>query len=105
MAAFLIWCGCFLIFLILGIFCFFSKKQVGFWANAHPFPVSDVRGYNRACGFLWILYSLLGILTGLPLLNPRNSALILLSVLGVLADTLLLILLYVLVIEKKYRAD
>ena len=105
MAAFFIWCGCFLCFLILGIFCFFSRKQVGFWANAKPFPVSDIRGYNRACGFLWIFYSLLGILTGLPLLTPQNSALVLLSIVGVLADTILLILIYALVIEKKYRAS
>ena len=104
MTAYLLWCLCFLLILGLGIFCFFSKKPVGFWANANTFPVADVKGYNRACGWLWILYSLIGILTGLPLLSPQNSALVLLSVLGVLLDTLGLILIYVLVIEKKYRA-
>ena len=103
MSAFILWCGCFALFFILGIYCFFAKKQVGFWANAKPFSVTDVRGYNRACGFLWIGYSLVGILTGLPLLSPQNSALVLLSILGVVADTLMLILIYVLVIEKKYR--
>ena len=102
--AFSIWCGCFGLFAALGLFCFFSRKPVGFWANAKPFAVSDVRGYNRACGWLWLGYSLLGILTGLPLLQPQNSPLVLLSVLGVVADTLALVLLYVLVIERKYRA-
>ena len=60
MVPFLIWCLCFLLFFLLGIFCFFSKKQVGFFANAAPFPIEDVKGYNRACGFLWIFFSLLG---------------------------------------------
>ena len=102
--AFIIWCGCFGLLLILGIFCFFAKKPVGFWANAQTFPVKDVKGYNRACGWLWIGYSLAGILTGLPLLSPQNSALILLSVLRVMLCTIALVLVYVLFIEKKYRA-
>ena len=103
MAAFIIWCGCFALLFLLGLYCFFSKKQVSFWANAKPFSVTDVRGSNQACGFLWIGYSLVGILTGLPLLTPESTALVLLSTLGVVADTLMLILIYVLVIEKKYR--
>ena len=101
--AFILWCICFSLFLILGIFCFFSRKPVGFWANAKAFPVSDVKGYNRACGCLWIGYSLIGMLTGLPLLQEENTALILLTVLFAALDTLGLILLYVLVIERKYR--
>lgn len=102
--AFFIWCGCFALFLVLGIYCFFAKKPVGFWANAEAFPVTDVKGYNRACGWLWVGYSLIGILAGLPMLLNQNEALILLSVLGVVFDTLGLVLIYVLVIEKKYRA-
>ena len=101
--AYLLWIACFVLLMGLGIFCFFARKPVGFWANAPAFPVTDVKAYNRACGWLWIGYSLLGMLTGLPLLSPRNSALILLSILGVVLDTLALVLIYVLVIEKKYR--
>ena len=103
MLPFLLWTLCCCLLLAMGIYCFLSRKPVGFWANANPFSVTDVRGYNRACGFLWIGYSLLGMVTGLPLLSPQNSALVLLSTLGVVADTLMLILIYVLVIEKKYR--
>ena len=102
--AFFIWCACFGIFLILGITCFFAKKAVGFWANAKAFPLENVKGYNRACGWLWIGYSLVGMLSGLPLLAGQNHPLVLLSVLAVVLDTLALMLIYVLVIEKKFRA-
>ena len=102
--AFILWCLCFSLTLLLGICCFFSKKPVGFFANAKTFPVKDVKGYNRACGFLWGFYSLVGILAGLPLLEAQNDTLVLLSVLGVMGVTLALILIYVLIIEKKYRA-
>lgn len=52
MAAFIIWAivGC--AFIGLGISAFFSKKAVGFWANAKPFPVEDIKGYNSAVGKL-----------------------------------------------------
>ena len=103
MNVFLCWCVLFSLFAVLGILCFFLRKPVGFWANAQTFPVTDVKGYNRACGLLWIGFSVLGILTGLPLRNPENTAFILLSVLGAFADTLVLMLIYILVIEKKYR--
>ena len=105
MTAFLLWCDCFLLFLILGIFCYFSRKQVGFFANIKPFPVKDVRAYNRSCGRLWMGYSLVGMVLGFPLLDGQNSALVLLSVLGVMGDTLGLILLHILVIEKKHKAQ
>ena len=101
--AFMLWCGCFFLLLLLGLSCFLRKKQVGFFANADPFPVSDVRGYNRACGICWIAYSLIGMVCGLPLLGEENPARILLMVLFTALDTLGLILLYVLVIEKKFQ--
>ena len=103
MTAFLIWCATAAVFCGLGIFCFFAKKPVSFYANVKPFPVSDVRGYNRACGWLWIGYSVGFALLGLPLLGCQNNALVLLSVVGAMIEVLALILIYILVIEKKYR--
>lgn len=69
MAAFIIWTivGC--AFIGLGISAFFSKKAVGFWANAKPFPVEDIKGYNGAVGKLFILYGAGFIALGLPLLR------------------------------------
>ena len=103
MLPFLLWTLCCCLLLAMGIYCFLSRKPVGFFANAKTFPVKDVTGYNRACGKLWIGYSLICLLCGLPLLMGQNSSLVLLSVVGIVFATLGLILTYVLVIEKKYR--
>ena len=103
-SVFLIWAGCFFLFFLLGIFCFWAKKPVSFFANVKQFPVTDVRGYNRACGKLWIFFSVLGTVCGLPMLRGQNDALILLSILGVFGAVLILILTYILFIEKKYRS-
>ena len=103
MIPFILWTLCCCLLLGIGIYCFRSKKPVGFFANARTFPVKDITGYNRACGKLWIGYSLISILCGLPLLSTENPILALVTVLGVVLATLGMILSYVLVIEKKYR--
>ncbi|MGX8715712.1 MAG: hypothetical protein ACSW8A_08155 [Lachnospiraceae bacterium] len=100
---FIIWviCGCFLIG--IGIYDMFSKKQANFWANIRPFQVKDVKGYNRATGLLFIGYGLVFILLGLPLLAGQNNPLILISLLGVMLETIALMAIYILVITKKYK--
>ena len=103
MTAFIIWTLCCCLLLFIGLYCFFSKKAVGFFANAKTFPVENVKGYNRACGKLWIAYSLVCMAAGLTLLDRENPALILITVLVVVAATLAMILIYTMVIEKKYR--
>lgn len=103
--AFLIWAAVGVAFIVLGIYDFFSKKPVafGFWANAEVFPVKDVRGYNRALGKLFIVFGVLFVLLGLPMLAGENSPWIVISILGVLAETIGTMVVYVTVIEKKYR--
>ena len=103
MAAFLIWTLCCLIFLGLGIYCFRAEKPVAFWANAKPFPVKDVKGYNRACGKLWIGYGLICLAIGTPLLTAKSVTVILVSVFLMVPATIAMMLIYVLGIEKKYR--
>ena len=100
---FIVWviAGCFMIG--LGISAFFSKKAVGFWANANTFPVKDVRGYNRATGTLFICYGVIFAVLGIPLLGGQNNALIILSILGVMIETIAMMVIYTLVVEKKYR--
>lgn len=102
-AAFMIWAivGC--AFIGLGISAFFTKKAVGFWANAKTFPVEDINGYNGAVGRLFIIYGAGFIALGLPLLNGQN-ALILLSVLGVMLETIIVMAVYSTRIEKKYKS-
>lgn len=101
---FVIWAivGC--IMIAFGIHAFVAKKPVGFWANAETMKVNDVKGYNRATGKLFVAYGLIFILLGLPMLGEQNNALILVSVLGVMFETVAMMGIYVLYIEKKYRA-
>lgn len=102
---FIIWAVMGLLFVGLGISAFLSRKEVpfGFWANADVFPVEDVKGYNRAVGKLWCVYGVVFVLLGTPLLGVQNSALILLSVVGMMAEGIAAMVIYVTVIEKKYR--
>ena len=99
---FIIWCLCGALFIGLGIYSFFIKKPMGFWANAEMFEVTDVKKYNRAVAKLYCALGLVFILLGLPLLSD-NAALILLSTLGVMLEVIVMMVIYVTVIEKKYR--
>lgn len=100
---FILWAlfGCFMIG--LGISAFFSKKAVVFWANIKTFPVNDIRGYNRATGKLFIAYGFIFIVLGVPLLSGQNTPYILLSVLGVMIETIAIMAIYSLFITKKYK--
>ena len=86
-----------------GIIAFFSKKAVGFWANTESFPVKDIKGYNYAIGKLFILYGVIFIALGLPLLGDQNTPYIIFSILGIMAETIAIMLIYILFVEKKYR--
>lgn len=76
---------------------------MGFWANQRTFAVNDVRRYNRAVGKCWCVYALAFILFGLPLLNGQNAALVIISILGVVFASVVLMAVYWLVITPKYR--
>ena len=43
---FIVWSivGC--LFICVGIYSFFAKKAIGFWANAEMFKVTDIKKYN-----------------------------------------------------------
>lgn len=103
--AFGIWCLISGLFILLGIYSFLSKKEVafGFWANAETFPVNDVKAYNRAMGKLWCVFGVVLAVLGLPLLKGQNTAFILLSILGVMAEAIITMGVYTIIIEKKYR--
>lgn len=105
MFAFGIWSLMSLAFICLGVYCFFSKREVafGFWANAEVFPVNDIKKYNHALGRLWIVFGALLAVLGLPLLEGQNSLMILLSVVGTMILAISCMVVYVLIIEKKYR--
>lgn len=102
---FIIWAvvGCFIIG--IGISAFFRKKAVGFWANVEVEPMNDIKKYNYAMGKLFIVYGVIFIVLGLPMLSGQNSPFILLSVLGIMVETIAAMIIYTLVISKKYKKD
>ncbi len=106
MIAFLIWVVCGVVFIGWGISAFRSRstKAAGFWANAEMFEVNDVKAYNRAVGKLFIGFGVIFIALGIPLLAGENSPYILISTIGVMLESILLMVIYVVVIEKKYRS-
>ncbi|MDD2978993.1 MAG: hypothetical protein PHN80_03380 [Hespellia sp.] len=95
--------GCFIIG--LGISAFFRKKAVDFWANVKVEPMNDIRKYNYALGKLLIVYGVIFNILGIPLLSGQNSPLILLSVLGIMIETIVTMVFYTQMIAKKYRAN
>ena len=103
MIGFVIW-SLFGVFIIgLGIKDMFSKNPVGFWANTETIKVKDVKGYNRTTGLLFIIYGIIFIILGIPLLEGQNTPYVLLAVIGVMVETIAIMAAYSLVIVKKYE--
>ena len=104
--AFVIWALAGGVMVAFGIYALYSKRALpfGFWANAKVFEVSDVRAYNRALGKLWCVFGVCFVLLGLPLLGGQHSPYIILSILGCMVEAIVAMVVYVTVIEKKYRA-
>ena len=107
MIGFVVWCICGGMFVCMGVYAWFIKKPVpmGFWANAEMFEVVDIKGYNRAVAKLFCIFGIVFIALGLPLLAGQNSAWIVLSVAGAMAESIAAMAVYTLVIEKKYKKD
>lgn len=103
--AFIIWIIFSGVMIIFGIYAIHSKRVMpfGFWANAEVFEVNDVRAYNRAVGKLWCVFGTVFALLGLPLLKGQNSPYIIFSILGCMAEAIGAMVVYVTVIERKYR--
>lgn len=99
---FIIWAVVGFIIICIGISAFFAKKAVGFWSNIKTIQVKDIKGYNRATGKLFICYGIIFVMLGIPLLSDQNSPYILLSVLGVMLETITIMAVYSLVVTKKY---
>ena len=93
--------GCF--FVGIGISAFFAKKTVGFWSNAKVYKVNDVRKYNHAVGKLWCTFGVVFVVLSTPMLDGQNSPLIIISILGIVAEVIALMIIYTQVIERKYR--
>lgn len=101
--AFGIWCAMGVVFMFLSMCARFSKKPMRFWANADLFEVSDVKKYNDAVAKLFCVFGIIWIFLGIPLVNEQNSAWILLSIVGAMIESIGAMVVYSLVIERKYK--
>ena len=90
-------------FIGLGFYARSSKKTMGFWANAKVFAVTDVAKYNNAVGKLFIVFGIVFIILGLPLLLQKVTILIFVPAIGVMIESIVAMIVYTVVIEKKYR--
>lgn len=100
---FIVWSAVGTFLIGIGISAFFAKKEVGFWANVKVEEMKDVKKYNFAVGRLFIIYGIIFIVLGLPLLGEQNSFLILFSSIGVMMETIAVMVIYTLIISPKYR--
>lgn len=102
---FIVWTILGFSFIGMGIYSIKAKKKVAFsfWANAEMFPVNDAAAYNRAVGKLWLVFGVVLLLLGIPLLKGQDSAALIVPILGTMAESIVAMGVYVTVIEKKYR--
>lgn len=103
MLGFIIWALMGAMFIGTGVYSFYSKKPMGFWANIKLFDVSDYKNYNRAFGKLFCVYGIVFIILGLPLLKGQDSPFLIFSVIGILLESIAAMIVYTLYIEEKYR--
>lgn len=99
---FIIWLLCGLLFIVMGIVDFFAKKAVGFWANCKTIPVENVKQYNRSMGIMFCIYGVVFILLGVPVLWA-DFPWILVTMPGVMLESIAVMIVYTVVIEPKYR--
>lgn len=98
---FVIWSIIFFALLGIGIWAWKSDKAVSFYTGTKPPEVTDVRKYNRAVAILWFVYAGLFELLGLPFLFlKQNAAGFLWVVLGTVAITIALMIVYNRILRK-----
>ena len=101
---FCIWSLSALLFFVFGICTLSAKKPTPFWTHERKIEVSNVKAYNKAVAILYFVYSFVILILGIPmLLSSQNSAGFIIPVLGLPIASILVIAVYVMCIEAKYR--
>ena len=99
-----IWSLSALLFFVFGICTLSAKKPTPFWTHERKIEVSNVKAYNKAVAILYFVYSFVILILGIPmLLSSQNSAGFIIPVLGLPIASILVIAVYVMCIEAKYR--
>ncbi len=91
------------VFYGLGGYAWVADKPVRFWNIAQQIQVCNIKKYNRAVAKMWVVFAFFWNVTGLPLLlAEQNSVWIVFSILGGMAWSIALMVVYA-GIEKRYR--
>ena len=96
---------CAIIFIVLGVIQYKSKKPSGFYTGEqfNPSEISDIGAWNHRHGIMWILYgSLFPILWGLSFFIS-SSPMYLLVFMGIILVPLPFMIVYHHYLEKRYR--
>ena len=104
MLAFIIWAFMGIVFIAMGVYDYHAKttRPFGFWSNVKIPEVKDVKAYNKALGKLFIVFGVIFILLGIPLLAGQNSPWIILSIVGVMVLAIVAMAVYTVGIESKF---
>lgn len=101
-------CACYILmgfcFISFGIRLIIIKRNIpaGFWANVKELPqVEDISSYNKAVGKLWCGYGAVMVLLGLLLFAGPVG--VILAILGTCWVSIALMVIYSVVILKKYE--
>jgi hypothetical protein len=74
------------------------------WANDKEINISDVKAYNKAVALLYFIYAVVILVLGIPFLYSRqNSVGFIIPILGLPIASILMIAMYAICIEAKYR--
>ena len=98
---FIIWSIVALVLLGIGIRARNSGQAAGFFAGVKPPEVKDIRAYNHAVAWMWFGYAAVFELLGIPFLFlKQNSALLVPFMMGVVAATIALMIVYHKILQK-----
>ena len=101
--AFVIWTCVAFLFLGIAIYCRTCKNPVGFYTFQEAPVIKDIQGYNKAVSKLWMLYSIVFFIYGIPFLFlKQNSPFFIFLIFPVIFGSIALLLAYS-KIEEKYR--
>lgn len=103
MVGFIIWSLVAFLFIGLGISNFYAKQVVGFWSVTPAPEVEDIKGFNHLVGWMWIIYGILMVLFGIPLLFiTKNSLWMVVPIGGVVIETIVIMIIYIR-LELKFK--
>ena len=104
--AFIIWTIVALMFAGIGAWAWLSKTPVGFFAGVKAPEVRDTVKYNHQVATLWFGYAGIYELLGIPFLFfKQNSAMFIVTILGVMALTIGLLVAYTYVSVSNQKKD